>query len=159
MLGASLLLGGLKYHLQEFNRANARLQSSLLFLASVALLLPSLIGDDGSAPAGYVEALSLALAVLLMATYCLGLLFSLKTHKELFASDTTEETEEPHWPLSVALVILASVTCAVALVSEIFVESVQSAAQNFGMTRIRRLRRRGAGRRGCRDGVRLFRSP
>ena len=37
MLGASFLLGGLKYHVQEFNRASARLQAGLLFLATIAL--------------------------------------------------------------------------------------------------------------------------
>ena len=41
VLGASFLLGGLKYHLQEFNRISARLQASLLFLATIALLVPS----------------------------------------------------------------------------------------------------------------------
>jgi Ca2+:H+ antiporter len=43
MLGASFLLGGLKYHAQEFNRAIARLQAGLLFLATIALLMPSAI--------------------------------------------------------------------------------------------------------------------
>ena len=38
MLGASFLLGGLKHHMQEFNRVSARLQASLLFLATIALL-------------------------------------------------------------------------------------------------------------------------
>ena len=37
MLGASLLLGGPKYHVQEYNRVSARMQASLLFLATVAL--------------------------------------------------------------------------------------------------------------------------
>src|SRR6476659_5795509 len=41
MLGASFLLGGLKYHTQEYNRVNARLQAALLFLATIALLIPS----------------------------------------------------------------------------------------------------------------------
>src|SRR5262245_27727676 len=41
MLGASFLLGGLKYHMQEFNRVSARLQAGLLFLATVALVIPS----------------------------------------------------------------------------------------------------------------------
>ena len=43
MLGASLLLGGLKYHMQEFNRDSARLQAGLLFLATIALLVPSIL--------------------------------------------------------------------------------------------------------------------
>src|SRR5713101_152632 len=51
MLGASFLLGGLKYHIQEFNRVNARLQAGLLFLATVALLIPSAISEADSAAA------------------------------------------------------------------------------------------------------------
>ena len=45
MLGASFLLGGLKHHMQEFNRVSARLQAGLLFLATVALVIPSAVGD------------------------------------------------------------------------------------------------------------------
>src|SRR5512147_1710336 len=43
MLGASFLLGGFKHHVQEFNRVNARLQTTLLFLATVAMLIPSAV--------------------------------------------------------------------------------------------------------------------
>ena len=39
LLGASFLLGGLKHRVQEFNRTNARLQTTLLFLATVAMLM------------------------------------------------------------------------------------------------------------------------
>src|SRR5690242_10010905 len=41
VLGASFLLGGLKHHVQEYNRAGARMQAALLFLATIALLVPS----------------------------------------------------------------------------------------------------------------------
>ena len=44
MLGMSFLLGGLRYHVQDFNRVGARFQAGLLFLATVALLIPSTIG-------------------------------------------------------------------------------------------------------------------
>jgi Ca2+:H+ antiporter len=135
MLGASLLLGGLKYHVQEFNRANARLQAALLFLATVALLIPTVAGEGSSpAAAGYVQALSLGLAFLLIAAYGFGMLFSLGTHRELFASEEHAEAGEAPWPMGLALATLAGVTLLVALVSEIFVESVQAAAEAFGMT-------------------------
>ena len=92
MLGMSLLLGGLKHHVQQFNRASARLQAALLFLGTVALLIPSFARDGGSpAAATYVQTLSLALAVLLIAAYGLGMLFSLGTHRELFASEEHEQ--------------------------------------------------------------------
>jgi hypothetical protein len=45
MLGASFLLGGLRYHVQEYNRAGGRLYSALLLIATVALLAPSTVAD------------------------------------------------------------------------------------------------------------------
>src|SRR5213596_3179710 len=83
MLGASFLLGGLRYHVQEFNRINARLQAGLLFLATVALLVPSAVGAAEPSPGThFVQGVSLGLSVLLIATYCLGLIFTLRTHRE-----------------------------------------------------------------------------
>jgi len=135
MLGASFLLGGIKYHMQEYNRVSARLQAGLLFLATIALLVPSAIAEaDSNAGPAFANKLSVGLAILLIVTYGLGMLFSLKTHREFFGSVTHgEEAEEP-WPIRLALATLAGVTVLVALVSEIFVESVQEAAVAFGMT-------------------------
>src|SRR4249920_2337110 len=48
MLGASFFLGGLKYHVQEYNRVGARMQAALLFLATVALLIPSAVSEADS---------------------------------------------------------------------------------------------------------------
>jgi Ca2+:H+ antiporter len=135
MLGASFLLGGIKHHVQEYNRASARLQAGLLFLATVALLVPSAIAAGDSAPPGaFAQKLSLGLAVLLVVAYGLGLVFSLKTHREMFGSTEHAETGEAPWPLGLALATLAVVTVLVALVSEVFVESVQGASLELGMT-------------------------
>ena len=133
MLGASFLLGGFRYHVQEFNRVAARFQSGLLFLATVALLVPSAIGaQDSLGKAEFNRSLSLALSILLLIAYILGLFFSLGTHRELFAGDSEEH--EPTWPIGLALGTLAVVTILVALVSEVFVGSVQYAATAFGMS-------------------------
>jgi Ca2+:H+ antiporter len=104
-------------------------------LAAVALVSPSAIARTDLATAAIVtQKLSLGLAVLLIVGYALGLLFSLKTHREIFAGAEHAETGEPAWPLGLALGTLAVVTLLVALVSEIFVESVQEAAKVFGMS-------------------------
>ena len=135
MLGASFLLGGLKHHVQDFNKAGARFQSGLLFLATVALLVPSAIaGADSPEVAAISGPLSVGLAVLLIAAYGLGLLFSLKTHREFFASAAHGDDAGTPWPMGLALATLTGVTVLVALVSEIFVESVQGAALEIGMT-------------------------
>jgi len=134
MLGASFFLGGVRHHVQEYNRVGARLQAGLLFLATVALLIPAGLGarESSSRPAYFVQDLSIALSILLLIAYALGLFYSLKTHRELFAGESDEHEEV--WPINVALITLAAVTVLVALVSEIFVGSVQEAAIAFGMT-------------------------
>jgi Ca2+:H+ antiporter len=87
MLGACLLIGGLRYHVQEFNRSGGRLYSGLLLMATVALLAPSAVADlELTQAEAIMQKLSVGLAILLIVAYGLGLLFSLKTHKELFAS-------------------------------------------------------------------------
>src|SRR5690348_1462898 len=79
MLGACLLLGGLRYHVQEYNRAGARLSSGLLLMATVALLAPSAVADLDHLPQGgaVLHKLSVGISVLLIGAYALGLLFSL----------------------------------------------------------------------------------
>jgi Ca2+:H+ antiporter len=136
MLGMALLLGGLRHRVQEYNRANARFQAGLLFLAAVALVIPSLVGGaDRAGTEHFTLQLSVGLSLLLLVAYVLGLLFSLGTHKAEFASAAHGAGEDEHlWPAAIAGVLLIGVTVVVALVSEIFVESVQYAALAFGMT-------------------------
>jgi Ca2+:H+ antiporter len=111
MLGASLFLGGLKFHTQEFNRVNARMQAGLLFLATVALLIPSAMSEADSALASeFTRKLSVGLSVLLIIGYGLGMVFSMKTHRELFGSAETGDTHETPLPIGVALTTLAAVT-------------------------------------------------
>src|SRR4051812_15638751 len=95
MLGASFLIGGLRHHVQEYNRNNARLQAGLLFLATVAILIPSVMGEADAAQApAFTQTLSLGLSVLLIVTYVLGLLFSLRTHREFFAAADHADSSE-----------------------------------------------------------------
>ncbi len=135
MLGASFLIGGLKYHVQEYNPTTARLQAGLLLLATIAMLIPSvLVEADSPTTDSFIQALSVGLSLLLIATYGLGMVFSLKTHPEFFGSASHVEAGEVPWPMGLALATLAGVTILVALVSHVFVELVQHAAEAFGMT-------------------------
>jgi Ca2+:H+ antiporter len=136
--GMSFLVGGMKHHVQEFNRATARMQAALLFLATVALLVPSVLQNVDAIPAAglraFTEDLSLGLSGLLIAAYTLGLLFTLRTHREFFGSSGHHGEDESVWPVGLAAFMLAAVTVVVALVSEIFVASVQEAAGSLGLT-------------------------
>ena len=98
-------------------------------------MIPSAVSQvDAATTAAFTQKLSLGLAMLLIVAYGLSMLFSLKTHRELFVSAGGGEHGEAPWPIGLALATLAGVTVMVALVSEVFVESVQKAAESFGMT-------------------------
>jgi Ca2+:H+ antiporter len=136
MLGGAFLLGGLRHRVQEFNRANARVQAGMLLLATIALLIPSaVVRVEELNISSFRQSLSVSLSVILLVVYGLSLLFSLKTHREFFAATEGGEHDEAPWPLSAALATLAIVTVLIALVSEIFVGSVQEAGQALGMSR------------------------
>jgi Ca2+:H+ antiporter len=102
------------------------------------MLIPSAVSQaDSVVVSAFTQDLSLGLSILLVGAYGLSLLFSLRTHRELFAgAERTEGSEsgEVLLPVGLALATLGVVTIVVALVSEVFVESVQQAAVSFGMT-------------------------
>jgi len=136
MLGGSFLLGGLRHRTQEFNPANARIQTGMLLLATIALLIPSAAAHvDALNVPSFAQKLSLALSAILLVTYALSLVFSLKTHREFFAAAGEAQHGDAPWPLTFSLVTLAVATLLIALVSEVFVASVQHAAIEFGMSK------------------------
>jgi Ca2+:H+ antiporter len=99
-------------------------------------LIPS-VEVDTDAPsqsAAFNQMLSRCLSVLLIVTCGLGLLFSLKTHREFFGEADHAEAIEVKWPVKFALATLVAVTVLVALLSEVFVESVQQAATAIGIS-------------------------
>lgn len=132
MTGAAFLIGGLRHHVQEFNSANTRLQVALLFLAAFGLMVPSTVAStDAQTLPG---SLSVVIAVILLASYGMSLVFTLGTHRKYFSAPQQATADEEVWPLSSAVLVLIGATIAVALVSEIFVASLSAASASLGLT-------------------------
>src|SRR4051812_17268802 len=136
VMGAAMLIGGLKRERQTFDATAAGVQASMLLLAVIALLMPAVfqLVEGGGLPSptaeskhfsGDIEAMSVAVSVVLLLTYGAGLLFSLRTHKDLFNPVHHEEgTEENHgepWTVRRAVTMLAIAGVAVGVMSEILV--------------------------------------
>lgn len=132
MTGMCFLLGGLRHHVQDFNSASTRLQVALLFLAAFGLIVPSTLADMDrqSLP----SALSLAIALILLAAYGFSLLFTLGTHRRYFAAAAHEAEAGGAWPLALAIGVLLGTTVVVALVSEVFVASLTGASASLGLS-------------------------
>jgi Ca2+:H+ antiporter len=140
VLGASMLAGGLKFKDLRFNATGARTQSTMLTLAAIGLVLPAAFHYLAHPQALVERNLSTEIAVVLLATYGFSLLFSLKTHKELFVGDAAEAVsveEGPwhaKWSAGKSVAVLAGATALVAWMSEILVGAIEPAAAAFGMT-------------------------
>ena len=137
--GLSMLMGGVRYKTQTFNRMAAQNQATMLLLAAVSLILPAayhyLAGPAGAALEG---ALSMEISIILLVVYALSLVFTLITHKQLFGGEGREAIggEAQPWSVGKSVAVLAGATALIAWVSEILVGSVEHAAQSFGMTNV-----------------------
>jgi Ca2+:H+ antiporter len=147
VLGAAMLVGGLKRERQHFDATAANVQSTMLLLACVALIMPAIfelvIGGTLPSPTAEskqfpddLEKLSFGVAVILMATYVAGLVFSLRTHRDLF---NPAHAEEDHvggevWSVRRSVLMLAIAGIAVGVMSEILVGSIEEASESVGLS-------------------------
>jgi len=144
VLGAAMLAGGIGRDKQTFNATSASVQSTMLMLAAAALLMPAIFelveGQGLPGPSAEavnygstVEHLSLAVAIVLIATYVAGLFFSLRTHRALFNPEYEEE-ETWGWSTRRSVIALAVAGLLVGLMSEVLVGSIEEASHAIGLS-------------------------
>jgi Ca2+:H+ antiporter len=145
VLGAALLAGGFKRDRQTFDRAAAAAGSTLLALAAVGLLLPAAFHAVATRSAIAPDrvpvlerGLSLEMSIVLFVAYGLSLLFSLRTHKHLYAGQAHPEAHDDHSGANPrrALLTLLIATALVAWMSELLVGAVEEAAHVLGLTKV-----------------------
>jgi Ca2+:H+ antiporter len=149
VLGAAMVAGGIGRggEVQRFDKTAANVQSTMLFLAVAALMMPAIFeliegrGLPGIGPElvtfdSTVEKLSLAIAVVLMLTYMIGLAFSLRTHKDIFnpVAETGQDEDLWGWSTRKSVGALAIAGVAVGLMSEILVGSISDASETVGLS-------------------------
>jgi Ca2+:H+ antiporter len=135
ILGLALIAGGARRSELRFNRTNAGMSAGMLALAVVALVFPALFHAIHPEAAARLTELRMseAVAFILLVTYGLSLLFSLRTHKRLFSSET-HPMEGPLWSARKAILILGLATVAVAIESEVLVHAATEATRTLGLT-------------------------
>jgi Ca2+:H+ antiporter len=86
VLGLAILAGGLRVERLRFNATAAATGGTLLMLSAIGLVVPAIFHEIvKSKTPGQERELSLEIAIVLFATYLLSLVFSLRTHKHLYA--------------------------------------------------------------------------
>jgi Ca2+:H+ antiporter len=143
VLGASMFVGGLRRDKQTFSRTAAGAQSAMLVLALTALIMPAVfelvVGQGLPSPVAEdidydstVERLSFAVAIVLILSYVSGLVFSLKTHRDLF--NPPYEDEAAGWSVRRGVTALAIAGVLVGVMSEVLVGSISEAAESIGLS-------------------------
>tara|TARA_B100001250_G_scaffold293677_1_gene255317 strand:+ start:64 stop:1191 length:1128 start_codon:yes stop_codon:yes gene_type:complete len=132
VMGLSFVWGGMHHSEQKFSETQVSSNSSLLLLAVIVLIIPTVFNFtvDGTAGDDGVEKLSHAAAIILLVIYGLFLLFQLKTHSHLFATDNVHH-EEPQMDQKDAIILLILATILVSWMAEVLVHSVESAAEQY----------------------------
>lgn len=141
VLGLALLLGGLGRDKQEFNRTAASTSAAQLALAVTGLVIPAafyytLQTTNVQTRLNLESHVSVAVAALLMISYLLGLVFSLRTHRHLYAGEATGAAEHAGWSVRHAALVLLVATAGIAVMSEMLVSSLEEAAHVLGWSQL-----------------------
>ena len=146
VMGASMFVGGLGREKQSFSQTGVSAQTSMLLLAATAMLMPGIFelveGKGLPAPSaeridygGTVEHLSYLVAGVLILTYVAGLVFSLRTHRDIFNPATEDEQDDTWgWSPRTSVLMLAIAGVAVGAMSEVLVGSISEASQSVGLS-------------------------
>ncbi|MEO8453023.1 MAG: calcium/proton exchanger [Gemmatimonadota bacterium] len=143
-LGLAIVIGSRGRERQTFKRARASLLGSLLTLSMIALLIPALFDYTergllaGANPSDLDERLSLSVSVVLIAVYVANLVYTLVTHRDVFAAipDAGEpgESRSAAWPVWRSLAVLVVATAAIAWEAELVSGALEATAQRFGLS-------------------------
>jgi len=137
VLGLAVLLGGMGRAKQTFNRTAIGASTSMLFLAVVALVMPAIfdlavfgrLEESGAT----IERLSLWTAAVLLISYFASLIFTFRTHQDVFRG---ESHRAPTIRASTSVVILTAATALIALASEILVGQIEAVTRALGCTEL-----------------------
>jgi Ca2+:H+ antiporter len=158
-LGLAFLLGGLRHHVQDYNPLAARAYSSMMLLAVISMAIPSAFHRFFGAEQGFVHSgvLDTSVAIVLLVTYTLYLVYQLWTHKESFteaevapavgekskaassaheahAGQATPAGHAAHWSLPRASGTLLAASVAAAWLSEVLVGAAEATGHALGMS-------------------------
>ena len=140
-LGLSYLIGGIKYHNQEYNPNSVRVYSSMMLIAVISLTIPSGFHalTANSLSNENENILNIWLAVILLIAYVLYLFFMIKTHPDFFRSEGSGEEAEVHedrWSRSRALITLLVASVLAAFMSEVLVGAAEETGKVLGMSSV-----------------------
>jgi Ca2+:H+ antiporter len=143
VLGASLVVGGLKNGVQSFDAQLTGMNAASLILATIGLVVPAtfafVIGGGAQTGAGeqgfpQIEALTVGVAIVLIATYAAQTYFFFSSPDA--PGGEAEEEVRPAWSLRRSITVLLASAAALTAVSEVLVHTLEPAVAALGVSKL-----------------------
>jgi Ca2+:H+ antiporter len=136
VMGAALLVGGLRHGIQTFNARVAGLDATLLVLAVISLFIPAVFvatSHTGTAPGATARTdESLVIGIALLILYVLNVVYRLKNPTE--RPSEVEGPSAPPWDGRTAAIVLALAAGLLAVLSEQLVGAIDPFVATFNLT-------------------------
>ena len=132
-LGLAIVVGCIGRDRLRFNRERAGQLATMLILVLIALLLPAVFDFTGrfvvQRPNVDVtdEELSIGVSAVLILLYVANLIYTLVTHRDVFASDEPRDADKS-WPIWISLLLLLIATAVIALEAELVSGALEATA-------------------------------
>ena len=139
VLGLSMLAGGIRFKTQEFNKSSINMTASMLLLAVLSLSIPAIFTHTlpESSLTSKLEGLNIIIAVLMLIVYAMQFVFSFVTHRYLYEETVPNDEEEAtDRSLPMAITMLIASTVCIAVMSEIFVGTIEPMAESAGLSKM-----------------------
>jgi Ca2+:H+ antiporter len=136
VMGAAVLIGGLRHGAQQFNAKIALSNIALLVLALIGLFVPAIFAyTTADRSSGSITEESVLVAIVLIIGYVLSLIFQF-THPDvtLGGHGEPEGHAGPTWTPAVAIGVLVGAALLLAVLSEILVASIEPFIDSFGLS-------------------------
>jgi Ca2+:H+ antiporter len=136
VLGASVLVGGLRHGTQTFSERIAGSNAALLVVAAIGLFVPAVFALTTRDPAqGSRTEESVLVAIALIVGYGLSLIYQFTNPaRTLGGHGEPEGHAGPAWTGRIAVLVLLIAAGLLAVLSEILVGSIQGFIDSFGLT-------------------------
>lgn len=136
VLGASVLVGGLRHGTQSFSPRIAGTNAALLVVAVIGLFVPAVFAFSSSRPSQDVRIEeSVLVAIALIVGYVLSIVYQFRNPAEtLGGHEEPEGHGGPAWSTRVAVAVLLIAAALLTLLSEILVSSIEGFVESFDLT-------------------------
>jgi Ca2+:H+ antiporter len=132
VLGLAFLVGGLRHGTQRLGSDQVRTIVVLMMLSVTAMTIPSLTHHLHTPAEQHETTFSVIVSVILLGLFALSLPFALR--RDSSATRSAAKTEQPRWPLMLAIGLLAVAGAAAAFVSDWFVAALEPAMDSAGIS-------------------------